>query len=163
MGDRDRQSVKDRSKDGKILSTVDRDHGGLSLLAVQGREDIQKRVRGLLGTIDVSSNSRTLVVQDLPISTVPYNNVIFSLALQVGEPCLLDVSSGLAEFTDVEDSVGIKRLLGIDGSGQDIVRRLEQVRLKSEKFVAFRQGSRRQGSSSGFGKRSSLPVGRRWR
>jgi hypothetical protein len=57
MGDRDRQSVKDRPKDGKILSTVDRDHGGLSLLAVQGCEDIQKRVRGLLGTIAVSSSS----------------------------------------------------------------------------------------------------------
>ena len=59
--------------------------------------------------------------------------------------------------------MGIKRLLGVDGFRQDVVSRLQQVRLKSEELVTFGNGSRRDRGPGRLGKRRSIPVDGRWR
>jgi hypothetical protein len=50
MSDRDRKSVEDGSDGWEILSAMNRDHGWLSVLAMESCEDVKKGERGLWGT-----------------------------------------------------------------------------------------------------------------
>lgn len=55
MGNWDRKSIEDGSNEGKVLSAVYWNHGGLSLLPVQGSEDVQEGDGRLQSTNDIRS------------------------------------------------------------------------------------------------------------
>ena len=56
--------------------------------------------------------------------------------------------------------MSVEGLFRVDRFGQDVVSRLQQVRLQGEKLVTLWYGSGRDSGSGRFGKRSGVPIDR---